>query len=73
MVNLFVGLDYVFSNELIFKDGVLDDVKINVDLKKMKVAKGYEKLLPSKVKANKDGNKILRNKFANFNTRNGIL
>ena len=34
------------------------NVKINVDLKEMKVAKGYEKLLPSKVKSNKDGNKI---------------
>jgi|TARA_B100001540_G_scaffold269299_1_gene251891 phosphoserine phosphatase len=32
-------LDYVFSNELIFKDGVLDDVKINVDSDKAKSAK----------------------------------
>ena len=32
-------LDYVFSNELIFKDGVLDDVKINVDSDKSKSAK----------------------------------
>ena len=34
-----LGLDYVFSNELIFKDGVLDDVKINVDSDKSKSAK----------------------------------
>ena len=34
-----LGLDYVFSNELIFKDGVLDDVKINVDSDKAKSAK----------------------------------
>ena len=32
-------LDYVFSNELIFKDGVLDDVKFNVDSDKAKSAK----------------------------------
>jgi len=32
-------LDYVFSNELIFKDGVLDDVKINVDSDKAKSAR----------------------------------
>ena len=32
-------LDYVFSSELIFKDGVLDDVKINVDSDKAKSAK----------------------------------
>jgi len=34
-----LGLDFVFSNELIFKDGVLDDVKINVDSDKAKSAK----------------------------------
>ena len=34
-----LGLDYVFSNELIFKNGVLDDVKINVDSDKSKSAK----------------------------------
>ena len=34
-----LGLDYVFSNELIFKDGVLDDVKINVDSDKAKSAR----------------------------------
>ena len=34
-----LGLDYVFSNELIFKDGVLDDVRINVDADKAKSAK----------------------------------
>ena len=34
-----LGLDYVFSNELIFKDGVLDDVKINVDSDEAKSAK----------------------------------
>ena len=33
-------------------------VKINVELKEMKVAKGYEKLLPNKIKVNKDKNKI---------------
>ncbi len=32
-------LDYVFSNELIFKDGKLDGVKINVDSDKAKSAK----------------------------------
>ena len=34
-----LGLDYVYSNELIFKDGKLDDVKINVDSDKSKSAK----------------------------------
>lgn len=34
-----LGLDYVFSNELIFKDGKLDGVKINVDSDKSKTAK----------------------------------
>ena len=34
-----LGLDYVFSNELIFKDGKLDGVKINVDSDKSKSAK----------------------------------
>ena len=34
-----LGLDFVFSNELIFKDGVLDDVKINVDSDKAKSAR----------------------------------
>ena len=34
-----LGLDFIFSNELIFKDGVLDDVKINVDSDKAKSAK----------------------------------
>lgn len=33
-----LGLDYVFSNELIFKDGKLDGVKINVDSDKAKSA-----------------------------------
>ena len=33
-----LGLDYVFSNELIFKDGKLDDVRINVDSDKAKSA-----------------------------------
>lgn len=32
-------LDYVYSNELIFKDGKLDGVKINVDSDKSKTAK----------------------------------
>ncbi len=32
-------LDYVFSNELVFKDGKLDGVKINVDSDKAKSAK----------------------------------
>lgn len=32
-------LDYVFSNELLFKDGKLDGVKINVDSNKAKSAK----------------------------------
>jgi phosphoserine phosphatase len=34
-----LGLDYVFSNELIFKDGKLDGVTINVDSDKAKSAK----------------------------------
>ena len=34
-----LDLDFVFSNELIFKDGVLDGVKINVDSDKSKYAK----------------------------------
>ena len=34
-----LGLDYVFSNELLFKDGRLDGVKINVDSDKAKSAK----------------------------------
>ncbi len=34
-----LGLDFIFSNELIFKDGLLDDVKINVDSDKSKPAK----------------------------------
>jgi phosphoserine phosphatase len=34
-----LGLDYVFSNELIFKDGKLDGVKIHVDSDKAKSAK----------------------------------
>jgi len=34
-----LNLDYVFSNELIFANGVLDDVKINVDSNKAKYAK----------------------------------
>lgn len=34
-----LGLDYVFSNELQFKDGKLDDVVINVDSDKSKSAK----------------------------------
>jgi phosphoserine phosphatase len=34
-----LGLDYVFSNELIFKDGKLDGVKIDVDSDKAKSAK----------------------------------
>ncbi len=33
-------------------------VKINVELKEMKVAKGYEKLLPNKINVKKDKNKI---------------
>ncbi len=33
-----LGLDYVFSNELVFKDGKLDDVKIIVDSDKAKSA-----------------------------------
>ena len=33
-----LDLDYVFSNELIFKDGKLDGVKINVDSNKAKSA-----------------------------------
>jgi phosphoserine phosphatase len=34
-----LDLDYVYCNELIFKDGKLDDVKINVDSDKSKSAK----------------------------------
>ena len=34
-----LDLDYVFSNELIFKNGKLDGVKINVDSDKAKSAK----------------------------------
>ena len=34
-----LGLDFIFSNELTFKDGVLDGVKINVDSDKSKSAK----------------------------------
>ncbi len=34
-----LGLDYVYSNELIFKDGKLDDVKINVTSDKAKSAR----------------------------------
>ena len=34
------------------------NVKINVEIKETKVAKGYEKLLPNKVKVNNDKNKI---------------
>jgi len=34
-----LGLDYVYSNELIFKDGKLDGVKISVDSDKSKSAK----------------------------------
>ena len=34
-----LGLDYVYSNELLFKDGKLDGVKINVDSDKSKSAK----------------------------------
>jgi phosphoserine phosphatase len=34
-----LGLDYVFSNELIFKDGKLDGVEIIVDSDKSKSAK----------------------------------
>ena len=34
-----LGLDYVFCNDLIFKDGKLDGVTINVDSDKSKSAK----------------------------------
>ena len=34
-----LGLDFVYSNELIFKDGKLDGVKINVDSDKSKSAR----------------------------------
>jgi len=34
-----LGLDYVYCNELLFKDGKLDGVKINVDSDKAKSAK----------------------------------
>jgi len=34
-----LNLDYVYTNELIFKDGKLDDVKINVDSDKAKSAR----------------------------------
>jgi len=34
-----LGLDYIFSNDLLFKDGLLDGVKINVDSDKSKFAK----------------------------------
>jgi phosphoserine phosphatase len=34
-----LGLDYVFANELLFKDGKLDGVKISVDSNKAKSAK----------------------------------
>jgi phosphoserine phosphatase len=34
-----LDLDYIFSNELVFKDGKLDGVKINVDSDKAKSAK----------------------------------
>ena len=33
-----LGLDYVFSNELVFKDGKLDGVKVHVDADKSKSA-----------------------------------
>lgn len=33
-----LGLDHVFSNELVFKDGILDGVKINVDSDKARSA-----------------------------------
>jgi len=33
-----LGLDFVFSNELVFKDGKLDDVVVNVDADKAKAA-----------------------------------
>ena len=33
-----LGLDYVFANELVFKEGLLDDVKINVNADKAKSA-----------------------------------
>ena len=34
----YLGLDYVFSNELLFKNGKLDGVKINVNSDKAKSA-----------------------------------
>jgi len=34
-----LNLDYVYSNELIFNNGILEDVKINVDSNKAKYAK----------------------------------
>ncbi len=34
-----LGLDYIYSNELVFKDGKLDDVQINVDSDKSKSAR----------------------------------
>ena len=34
-----LGLDFVYSNELLFSDGKLDGVKINVDSDKAKSAK----------------------------------
>lgn len=34
-----LGLDYVYSNELVFKDGKLDDVKIHVTSDKAKSAR----------------------------------
>ena len=33
-----LGLDFVYSNELVFKDGKLDDVIVNVDADKSKSA-----------------------------------
>jgi len=33
-----LGLDFVYSNELVFKDGKLDDVVVNVDADKAKAA-----------------------------------
>ena len=33
-----LGLDFIYSNELVFKDGKLDDVVVNVDADKAKAA-----------------------------------
>ena len=47
-----LGLDYVYSNELVFKDGKLDDVIINVDSDKSKSASSSEFILDNTLRLN---------------------